>query len=386
MVASAASYFLASIFSKKYMSEEDFYYWNVFVTLMSVSYSFCFLGAEQLFLRFGHREGNQYSLSKDTVRVLLISNAIYCVLITLITYFFVFEIEEYWYTASLTLMAGVFVFTYNYFRILGKFFLSQLSNNMWKLILLIALVFLHEYGALVSSFVALSASTVFCLVLLYYHRSLLVVLSEKQPGDWIKLWFGFGLSLLCLMLLNNLDRFLVETTVSKSSFSSYTYLYTLLILPFSIVSSYVGFKEIVRLKKEYSRRKFYSKTLIIVLLVALLFSAWYLALYFASPFLELELEGAYFIPCLILVCVKCGYSMFSSLFGLKASASQMLRANISTLIAMSSAFIMPFYFQVTFVNVICLFAGFWILRLIAFWHAVQRIEEYSSSQAVFKAG
>ena len=41
MALSSLLYFAATFLAKKTMTEDDFYYWNVLLTVSAISYSFC---------------------------------------------------------------------------------------------------------------------------------------------------------------------------------------------------------------------------------------------------------------------------------------------------------------------------------------------------------
>ncbi|TOE18448.1 hypothetical protein CGJ47_24200, partial [Vibrio parahaemolyticus] len=45
-------FFLSSVLGKKLLDENEFYVFNVSIVLFSMAFTYCYLGTEQLFVRF----------------------------------------------------------------------------------------------------------------------------------------------------------------------------------------------------------------------------------------------------------------------------------------------------------------------------------------------
>ena len=91
MAMLSALYFFAMILARKTLSPEDLYFWNVLVTLMSIGFTFCFLGSEQLFLRFSMvDEQRRVFINQNTLKIMIGSSLVFTTVITYLaeTYFF----------------------------------------------------------------------------------------------------------------------------------------------------------------------------------------------------------------------------------------------------------------------------------------------------------
>lgn len=377
MALSSLLYFLATFLAKKSMQPEDFYYWNVLLTSMGISYTLCFFGSEQLFLRYGRFEEGKYVIPSMVAKLMITSLLIYLFTFTTLAHAFLFRVDDALLFVLVAVLSGLSVFTYNCLRILKLFSLSQVVNNSWKVILFFAV--LISNGTNIKLFLQLSmvvsiAYSVYWLIKLMPKLKL----DSSCPPDWKSLLLGFSLSLLTLMLLNNFDRFTVEQFLSKNDFSNYVYFLSLTIMPFSIISSYIGFKEVAYLKTKYDKVEFRKKAVFISLLSSFSFTVWFAVLYFFKDFIEISISTELFLPCLIIVVVKCLYSLYSSLFGLKGSALQIQTSNLVSIISVAFAALALTVIEVSFLNVLRLVVAVWFVRISLYVYYTQKVKNYSA--------
>lgn len=369
-------YFISSFIAKKSMSDDDFYYWNVLITLISASFSFCFLGAEQLFVRFGKVNCNNYEVPRDTILLMFSSNILYFIFLVFVVnrYFFIIDSIETLFFVSI--FPSFSVLCYNFSRMRKKFVTAQLLNNSWKPILLIG-VFIANFFSVVETMVLMMlVSFSISALYIFKNRGHLTISNDKQPKEWKTLFLGFSLSLFVMVLLNSIDRVIVEKIFTQEEFSSYVYLLSILIMPFSLISSYFGFKEVAYLKSEYVKEKFRKKTYQVALISSVLFTLWFIIIFLSSDILELELAGGMFIPALLLVVSKCVYSMFSSIFGLKAKAKDIQMANVITVILIFFICLILLNIKVSIYDVILSISILWIGRCFIFLIYIKEIKEY----------
>ncbi|EOW9124661.1 hypothetical protein ACN1SZ_002611, partial [Vibrio cholerae] len=164
MIVLSGSYFLASLIAKKSLDANGFYIWNAFVTMMAVAFSFCFLGSEQLFIRYGRVKGCIYDIP-ISVLVLMLSSLVLFSSVFYIVFgstVFIFDSHAFYFLISLS--SAIFVYSYNWFRILGFFNIAQVVNNLWKLLVLLSLIFFSGYETIV---IINSALLISCIVCLY---------------------------------------------------------------------------------------------------------------------------------------------------------------------------------------------------------------------------
>ncbi|MGS0534538.1 hypothetical protein [Pseudoalteromonas sp. SaAl2] len=376
MALSSLLYFMATFLAKKTMNEGDFYYWNVLLTISAISYSFCFFGSEQLFLRCGEVKGTQYQIPKSILKVMFVSFLLYLIGFSLLTNIMLFRVGDYLLTALVALLSASSVFAYNLLRITKCFTASQFINNFWKIALFFAVLIANGSNVKESLYIALalcSFITVGVLIKLFSHLKI----TSETPTNLTSLFFSFSMSLLVLVLLNNFDRVFVEKLFEKEQFSSYVYLLSLLIMPFSIISSYIGFKEVAALKTCYIKTEFNKKVLLVTSGLLIAFSVWFVALLVFSSYLELTIELSYFLPCLIIVIVKSVYSLYSALFGLKGTAKQIQVSNLVTILAV----VISLVFSCFIINeqpslILYTVAVVWFSRLLTFIFFVRHQSNY----------
>lgn len=356
-------YFAAMVVARKTLEPDDLYFWNALVTLVSLAFSFCFLGAEQLFLRFSTVTGVRVAINRSTLRLMGGALILFTGLLALLSEGYFFSLDMPALYPVLSLCVGVFVFVYNVLRVQKSFITAQLAANGWKFTILGALL-LAPLGnaALVITAAGLGLACVGTLALFWRHRATLEITADPMPAQWKTLFLGFLLSLFVLMLLNNADRLIMTRNGSQAQFSEYVYLVTLLLLPFSLLSNYFGFKEMAYLKQTYDRRRFLRKTLGVGGLAAGLFVPWFGLVYGAQDLLEVPIHLAYALPCLIIVTCRCSYALLSALIGLHAGAVQIHLSNILTLflVAVLSALVM--IWGVDILRLLFMVALFWLAR------------------------
>lgn len=372
----AGCFFLSSILAKKILNDESFYQYNLLTTIFSMSFTFCFLGSEQLFLRLGKAYNSKYHISYKVIKLMLIT----CILFVFVCFFCLrgtfFEEAHSFYFLFIPLFSALFIFTYNFLRVQHQFFLAQIINNLWKSGLLIAVIFSLAYEFYFVSNVLLTLVMLFSLFMLYVNRDSLIINDEALPKNWKQLFLGFSLSLFVLLLINNLDRLVVESYLSKNAFAGYVYLITLLIMPFSILSSYYGFKEVAFLKVKYKKQEFERKLVKVSLISFSLYLVWFFIIYSLRTHIEIAVEIEFLIPCLIIVVFKSSYSLVSSLFGLKSSFREMLLVNISTLLIVFLLFSLVIKLGVSYLYLLYSMAGVWLFRFFIFYFQTRKVAEY----------
>ncbi|MGP5157691.1 hypothetical protein [Pseudoalteromonas prydzensis] len=376
MALSSSLYFSATFLAKKTMSENDFYYWNVLLTISAISYSFCFFGSEQLFLRCGELKGGRYHIPNNILKIMFFCFLLYFGIFSVLTNMVLFRVDDYLLTTLVALLSANSVFVYNLLRITKLFTASQLINNFWKIALFFAVLVAGGSNVKELLYITLLLCTLISGVVLIRVIPKLKV-THDATSNIQSLFLSFALSLLVLVLLNNFDRFFIEKLFMKEQFSSYVYLLSLLIMPFSIISSYIGFKEVSALKTRYVQTEFNKKVLFVALGLSVFFSVWFIILLMLSDYLELAMELSYFVPCLTIVVVKSVYSLYSSIFGLKGSAKQIQISNLVTIVAVAISVAFTYFF----INeqpslILYTVAAVWLSRVFVFAFFVRHQPDY----------
>lgn len=364
MAMLSALYFFAMILARKTLSPEDLYFWNVLVTLMSIGFTFCFLGSEQLFLRFSMvDEQRRVFINQNTLKIMIGSSLVFTTVITYLAETYFFQVGNFFIYFIIFFCVGIFVFVYNILRLHRSFALAQVAANGWKLTLFISVILapLGDFSIIILS--SLLSTCIGVVVLLIKNGSVLQVNNDVMQSNWVHLYSGFFVSLFVLMLLTNIDRLIFTRYGGDELFSEYVYLTILLILPFSILSNYLGFKEIAYLKIDYGHLNFFRRILTVGLASASLFSLWFGLIYLCQEWLEVSIRIHYGLPCAIIVVCRCAYALLSALLGLKGNPTDIHLANLITIMAIGLAVCMLLLVGVSILNVVLMVAGLWLVRL-----------------------
>ena len=126
----------------------------------------------------------------------------------------------------------------------------------------------------------------------------------------------FFISLLTISLLGFGDRFFIESRFGLEILGDYFFFLNIFLFPFSLFQSYIGFKEIVSFKKNFSINLLNYK-IINVLKSSFIFSImlifiFYLIDYFNFYNLQIFSNLDIIIPLIILGNIKMVYSLLSS--------------------------------------------------------------------------
>ncbi|MNP36042.1 hypothetical protein D3C76_1294010 [compost metagenome] len=142
----------------------------------------------------------------------------------------------------------------------------------------------------------------------------------------------------------------------------------LLIFPFNMLSSYIGFKEAVYFKQKFSRKLLFSKTLKVISLSSALYWIAAISIYITKNISEVYVNLEILIGCYCLITAKFAYSLASSAMGALGSEKEIWGANI-----FSALVIVPSYLSAathpnlfTIENIIWLFSTLWATRTIIF--------------------
>ena len=379
MLGGSGLYFLSSILAKKYLHPDDFYLWNALLTIIAISFSFVYLGSEQLFVRLGIVEGDKYIINIHVIYLMLFSVVSYIGFLFGIYSLGFFDLDLIIYSAFISIFIAILIFFHNLYRVKSFFNTSQLVLNSWKFFLLLMLMSSHYFEFDIKLAVACSF-IISCLILIVFcnkNNSHLEFSNNTSDGTFA-LYLSFLFSLMVITLMGSFDRLAIEKFLNKEVFSQYVYLVTILIMPFGLVSSYFGFKEVVYFKEKFSRKDFYGKLLNVSIVVSILFSIWFVFLEIIKDIISLDLDFSYFIPSLLLSVIRCVHSIISSLFGVKAGPKDIRNANFIVIcfILLVISLIKLGVILVSPLNVMYMMASIWAIRTLAFSLLIRNIDEY----------
>jgi O-antigen/teichoic acid export membrane protein len=280
MLASG-SIFFSNIFLKQYLSLNQYYEYSLCLTIFALLTSFGAMGFEQVFLRLSVINKKRISFDWKIVFFLVISSILTSVLSA--TYLNKNLESSFFLLFSLSLGIVIIMLLYNTFRITSYFLISQLISNSWKLIVFLFTIAIVLGRDIFSFFLESITSIIWMLIIfsILISRNLIEIKLDSNYSFRYIFLFGliFFISLFTLSFLGQGDRILIDSYFNKADFNNYFYLSSIFLFPFSLLQSYVGFKELVKFKsKPVNLKKSVNKLIIysLILSVVLLGSSFFL--------------------------------------------------------------------------------------------------------------
>ena len=249
MLLGSASVFLSNILFKDILSLDQYYKYSILITLISILNSFGAFGTDQVILRLSKIKNQKIKIDTKVPLIAFFSILISAVFAALyLNQNFNFFLNAVFFIGIILCML-----LYNILRLLSLFVFAQLLNNTWK----ISLIFFFIMCLI--NFQNFDNLVVYLCFMVWFFNLLVVVfliilkkiLFEKNMYS-NKTIFGYTfyyfISLLGLSFLAQGDRLMIEAFFTKESFNNYFYLSSIFVFPFSLLQSYVGFKELVKMK------------------------------------------------------------------------------------------------------------------------------------------
>ena len=337
MLSGAAAQLVGSLLLYKLMDPSQYGLYALFITFLSVVFSFGLLGAEQTFMRAcSIREGTvkvNNSLIVLLVSCFFVGPAI-LVFISSIGFMKGFTTIELYLVAIISVIV---MFGYNYQRILGRFVESQLINNFWRLCILFSLITGAYVGfelkvILTWIVIGLLVSAGFFICRFFITKNIEIVFDNNDFLSDSKLSLSFLFSMGVLTVLNFFDRYVIGAKFDLETFGNFFFLQNVFVYPFVLISNYIGFKELVAYKKFFDV-KIFKKKLVLLVFVTPVISLIYVALvFFIDDFMSLGFISFDFIwliiPLVLFGCSKLIYSYLSAAMGAKGKTSNIFLANI----------------------------------------------------------
>lgn len=366
MLIGSASFFLSNVLFKDILSLDQYYKYSILITLISILNSFGAFGTDQVVLRLSKIKNQKIKIDSKVPLIAFFSIIISSVFAALyLNQNFNFLLIAIFFIGIILCML-----LYNILRLLSLFVSAQLLNNTWKISLIIYLIMCLINFQNFDNLVVYLCSVVwffnlFVVAFLIIRKK---VLFEKNMYS-NKIIFGYTfyyfISLLGLSFLAQGDRLMIEAFFTKESFNNYFYLSSIFLFPFSLLQSYVGFKELVKMKtlKINLRRLSYS-----VAKFSILFSLGLLiAIYFISSigFLKVDYSESIVIILFfnLLGNIKMQYSIYSSFIGAKAELDVVKKINI-LFVTISSIILLCFYFYIKSILLVLVFITMlWSIRV-----------------------
>lgn len=339
MLAGAAIQLMSSIVLYDFLNHREYTLYGLIITYISIVFSFGLLGIEQTFLRLSKITKENIFICKRTTRLLFFSFLLGPLILALtfskiwISFSFI-ELYALGFLSSLTM------FMYNYNRLKSRFFESQMLNNSWRISLAIPvlLAFASNSSYKVVYFSLLTSIIISISISLYlfirYRRDLLIF-KRKENKDTLQTCISFIFSMGILTCIGFLDRIIVGYQFPEEDFARYFFILNIFLSPFAILSSYIGFKSLVKFKKSFKIKSLNKEILKLLMASSCLSILFVFITLKADSFFkigyELINETSLLIPFVMLGITKLVYSKLSAAMGAIGKYKYILYANIFSL-------------------------------------------------------
>lgn len=369
----ALSFFASNIFMKEILSPELYGYLSVFITYFSFIYVFGNFGTEQVFLRFSVPEIKNKISTQKTVLYLSLFFTLFSALTGTILF-------NHWYKeitinpvflffSSLSIIGSTFLFSI--LRLNSNFVLSQLLSNSWKIgmFFLSAVYLIYSYSDFYLFLNIISMIMIVCFIfyLFYIIKKIQFNFStERTNKQLFESSFHFFISISSFSLIIFADRFIVEHKYTFEKFGDFFYLSTFFLAPFSIIQSYIGFKQLIHFKTNFIKsdfQRFLKKVILFGVVIAVgLCAITFLIRYFKIINFPFEHYISIIILLLITGIVRLYASSVSAAFEAKTSIETLRKSNllivIITVLILLFTFIFVDSIEMITVNIIIV----WFLR------------------------
>jgi len=373
IVIGGLSFLLANILLKEVLDEEMYGVYSLIVTFVSVVYIYGLLGFEQVFIRYSNYISRNIITTQKTFLLYIYTIVFAVSIISLMAY--IWQYMQYYnniWMIALAVSCTIYsLFLFNILRLNHQFVKAQLLANAWKLILpFLALLFLLMEYKYVYVLIHLMLGTIILVTILsgiiIFNKvkfNFIEILPKKETNQS---FFHFFISISTLSLLLFGDRLIVEKQLGVVALGDYFYLCNLVLAPYTLLQNYVGFRQLIQFKDNFSLKRFkkFNKKII---LFCILLSIGIAAIIYAIASLNLlNFEFQKYFSTIFLLIILGVIRLYSasilSAFEAKTSISTLKKTNIFVIIISIILLAVIFNFCHTLNSLVIGFILLWFSR------------------------
>ena len=381
LVLASGAFFLTNIILKEHLSSENYGLYSIFITYISLLSSFGMLGLEQVIMRNYKILSDKVIISKNLLIPIILSILFVSILGS---YLFInnYNISAtYIFLSIFTLLVILTKLISNLFRLLSMFTFSQIALNLWKLALFLVLLILIFRGESIN--IKDINSIIFLLLVVTMFMVFFIIRRVKfshtiSIESFFSQAFLFLLSLVTISLINYGDRFFIESRFGLDELGSYFFFINLFLFPFTLLQSYVGFKEIISFKLLYNHSLLVKKLNQIlrysILFAIFLFVFAFLIDFFGFYKIDLLKNLQMIVLFLMLGIIKVIYSIFSSAMGAICDNKMLYKTNMYSIISIFLLIPVIYYYATTITITIMFLIVLWIIRCIIWYKQLSSFE------------
>ena len=373
-------FFLVNFLLKDYLSQDNYGTYSIFITYISLLSSFGMLGFEQTLIRT-----SKIKQKLEIEKSVILPSVISVFFVSIVGSYLIinnYEIGlDYYYLLTLSTLVILTKLVFNLSRMMSKFIFSQFSLNFWKIglfLITLYLVFFEIKIKILDLFQYVLILFFVSGILIFPLFKQIVVVHEKKIIALIKQSLLFFLTLFTISLISFGDRFFIENRFGLSEMGNYFFYINIFLFPFMLFQSYIGFKEIIVFKKDFSQKMLNDKIVLAqkyslcfsIILIISLYLIEYLNIYDLQILLNLDI----IIPLIILGNIKVIYSLLSSAVGAVANDKMLIDINIKSIF--SIFLIMPciYYFAFNISITIFFIITLWLIRSLIWYKQLLKYE------------
>ncbi len=163
-----------------------------------MAFTYCYLGAEQLFVRFSKVASEKTYISSQVSCYMLVYGSFYTLSSTILISGYIYSSIDHTLPLIVSLLVAITVFNYHYYRVNKSFLISQLALGHWKALLPISIL-LSIFISYESSLILVLCIAFLFLLLSSYNVIKNLEITKERHNDMFLLSIGFGFSLLVLL-------------------------------------------------------------------------------------------------------------------------------------------------------------------------------------------
>lgn len=264
MLSSSGAIYVANFFLASALSLNDYGYYALLVTFLSVASSYGLGGFDQAIVRTAREVDGSLQVNSTLFFLSICSS-------------FVFGATAFLYFDSLAdgsgvlpAISGFFVsiglFGYAIGRIRKLFVFAQFSHGGYRIAFAICLLVAWLAGAeinakVINDLFIMSSGVVALFVVAFLLCRVSTSLVSVGGESVLGFAAGYGISMLLMNIIGYGDRVLVERFFGLESAAAYFFYANVYVFPFSLLQAYVGFKELARYKESFSLGVFHGDLL-----------------------------------------------------------------------------------------------------------------------------
>lgn len=385
LAISSLSIFIVNILLKKILDINEYGLYSLFITYISILASFGLMGTDQTFIRVSTSQNNNIFTDINLKKYIFFIIFTFSIPYTLIFWSLYLINYSFFLILIITISSLTTLFVYNILRLKMYFLLSQIINNLWKILPTIILLMLCLFKIKIDFQKVINIFSFIFFIILIINILIIRKTNFENKKTEINL-FDMSLQNLIsnftIVVINFFDRIIIEKNLGIIELANYFFLSNIFLFPFLLFQNYIGFKEIIKFKSNFSIEIMKNKILN-VLKFSLLFSV---LLFISSIILDrfgilnLDITGniKLIIIMIIIGITKNIYSIVSAAGGAITNPQMTKNLNIISFFSLLLLTI-PYNYKFNIELTISFFLLIWVIRIISIIIIVRRTYNHSIS-------